>query len=74
MCRVDNDQVSASLHQAFAALITGITNCGGCSDTQTALLVLDRIGMEARLLDILDRNQADAAIVFVDDEELFNPV
>ena len=43
-------------------------------DAQAALLVLAGVGMLLRLLDVLDRDQADAAVVVVDDQQLLDAV
>ena len=47
--------------------------CRGC-DAQSASLVLTSIRVLLRLLDILDGDEADAVIVFVDDQQLLDTV
>ena len=47
---------------------------GGGGDAQPAVLVLAGIRIELRLLDVLDRDQADAAIGLVDDQQLLDAV
>ena len=48
---------------------------GRGGDAQAALLVLGGVADSCdRLLDVLDRDQADAAVVVVDDQQLLDPV
>ena len=69
---IDHDEVDAGLDQALAARIAGFADRGGGGDAQPALLVLAGIGIGHRLLDVLDGDQADAAIVGVDDQKLLD--
>ena len=71
---VDDDEVDAGLDQSFAARITGFADRRGGGDPQPALLVLAGIGVGHRLLDVLHRDQADAAVVVIDDEEFLDAV
>ena len=71
---VDDDKIDPCFDQRFTAHITGVANARRGGDTQPALLVLAGIGIRHRLLDILDRDEADAAVVGVDNEKLFDAV
>ena len=71
---VDDDQIDAGFDQRFAARIAGLADTGRGGDPQPALLVLAGIGVRHRLLDILHRDQADAAIVAVDHQKLLDAV
>ena len=59
---------------ASAARKAGFADAGGGGDPQPALFVLAGDWISHRLLDILHRDQADAAIVGIDDQELLDPV
>src|SRR4029079_12847830 len=70
--RVDHDQIGASIDELFGAGETLIAY-GGCRrDAQAALLVLAGMGMHPRLLDVLHCDQANATILIVDNEKLFD--
>ena len=65
---VDDDAVDAGVDQMFGALIALVADGRGGGDAQAALGILAGERMQGRLLDILDRDEADAAVVLVDDE------
>ena len=71
---IDDDDVDAGVDQRFGPLKPRIADTGGGGDAQTALLVLAGVGVELGFFDILDRNQADAAVVAVDDQKFFDAV
>ena len=71
---VDHDEVDAGLDQPLGALIALVADRGGGGDAQAALLVLAGIRIGDRLLDVLDRDQADAAVLVVDHQELLDAV
>ena len=51
-----------------------VADRGGGGDAQPALLVLAGVGIGDRLLDVLDGDQADAAVLVVDDQQLLDAV
>jgi hypothetical protein len=71
---VDDQQVHPGIDQALGALEPILTHRGGRGCTQPPLLVLGSIRVELRLLDILDGDQADAAAVAVDHQQLLDAV
>ena len=52
----------------------GVADGGGGGDPQPALLVLAGVGVGDLLLDVLHRDQADAAVVLVDHQQLLDAV
>ena len=71
---VDDDEIDAGIDQRFAARKAGVADGGGGGDAQPALLVLAGVGVGHRLLDVLHGDQADAAIVAVDHQQLLDAV
>ena len=71
---VDDEAVDAGRHQQFGALETLVADRGRRGDAQAPVGVLGGVGMGGRLLDILDRDEADAFCVLVDDDQLLDPV
>ena len=71
---VDDDEVDVGVDQPLATLEAGVADARGGGDAKAALLVLGGVRVEAALLDVLDGDQADAAIVLVDDEQLLDAV
>ena len=71
---IDHDQVDAGVDQQLGAVIALVADRGGGGDAQPPLLVLAGIRVRDRLLDVLDRDQADAAVLVVDDHKLFDAV
>ena len=69
---IDDDQVDARFDQRLAARISGIADAGGGGDAQPALLVLACIWVCDRLFDVLYRNEADAAVIAIDHQELLD--
>ena len=69
---VDHDQIDAGIDQPLGAGEAVIADAGRRRDAQAPLLVLAGIGMQLRLLDVLDRDQPDAAIVVVDHDQLLD--
>ena len=71
---VDHDAIDARVDQHQRALVALVAD-GGCGgDAQAPLLVLAGVGMLGRLLHVLDGDEADAAMVVVDDEQLLDAV
>ena len=64
---IDDDEIDAGVDQRLAAGVSGFADAGGSGDAQPALLVLAGIGIRHRFLDVLHGDQADAAIVAVND-------
>ncbi len=71
---VDDEAVDAGLHQQLGALEALVADGGRRGDAQAPVGVLGGVGMGGRLLDVLDGDQADAAPVLVDDQQLLDAV
>ncbi len=71
---IDHDEVDPGVDQELGAGIAEVADRGRRGDAQTALLVLAGIGICDRLLDVLDGDQADAAVLLVDHQELLDPM
>ena len=71
---VDHDQIDAGVDQLLGALIALVADRGGGGDAQAALLVLAGVRVGDRLLHVLDGDQADAAVLVVDDHKLLDAV
>ena len=74
MRAVDHDHVAFGFDQRVGAGIAVLTDADGGGDAQAPPLVLAGVGIFLRLLDVLDGDQANAAIGLVDDEDLFDTV
>ena len=73
MRRVDNYHISAGRQQGvYPCLPVNDSNCGPHSEPPHGILA--GIGVLLYLLDVFDRDQSGEIIVFVHDEELFDPV
>jgi hypothetical protein len=72
--RVDHDDVDLGVEQRLGAGETVLADAGGGGDPEAALGVLAGGGMGLGFFDILDRDQADAAVVLVDHQQLLDPV
>ncbi len=71
---VDNDAIDAGIHQHQRAVVTLVADGRSRSDAQAAFGVLAGIGIERRLLDVLHRDESDAAPVVIDDEQFLDAV
>ena len=71
---VDHDEIDAGLDQLLGAVVALVADRGGGGDAQPALLVLAGVRIGDRLLDVLHRDQADAAILRVDHQQLLDAV
>ena len=71
---IDHDHVAFRLDQRHGAGIAVLAHAGRGGDAQAAALVLAGVGIFLRLLDVLDRDQADAAIGVVDHQDLLDAV
>ena len=71
---VDHDQIDAGGDQQFGALEAGFADRGRGGDPQAALLVLAGVRIGDRLFHVLDGDQADAAIVLIDHQQLLDAV
>ncbi len=74
MCCIDNQKVDTCINQTFGTLIAVFTNARGSSSTQTTLCILGSIWIELRLFNVLDRNEAYATPLIVDNQQLFDAV
>ncbi len=71
---VDDQQVHPGVDQRQRPLEALVADSRGSRDAQAPLIVLDGVGIELGLLDILDGDEACAAIVGIDDQQLFDAV
>ena len=71
---VQHQHVRARLDQGRGALLPVVARADRGGDPQPAVFVLARVGMTARLLDVLDRDEALEVPVLVHDEEFFDAV
>ena len=69
---IDDDDVAFRLDQRERAPQAVLAHARRRGDAQAAALVLAGVGIFLRLLDVLDRDQTDAAIGLVDDEDLLD--
>ncbi len=72
--RIDDDDVDPRIQQHLRPDQAGLADAGRGTDPQAAVFVLAGVGAALRLFDVLDGDQADAAIVVVDDQQLLDPV
>ena len=70
---VDHDQVAFGVDQRLAALEALVADRGRGGDAQAPGAVLGRVGIGDRLLDVLDGDQADAAMIVVDHQQFLDP-
>ncbi len=71
---VDNDDIGVCVQERLGAGDPRVADAGRSADAKPAVLVLAGMWAARRLLDVLDRNQADAAVVVIDDQELLDAV
>ena len=69
---IDDNDVRFGVEKRFGASVAEVADTGRRSHTQTSFFVLAGIGVLGGFLHVLDGNQADAAIVIIDDEKLFD--
>ena len=70
--RVDDDHVAAGLDQPLGALEAALAGGRRRRHEETALIVLGGVRMRDLLLHVLDGDEADAAEMVVDDEQLLD--
>ena len=70
---VDHHHIDLGVDQRFGAFETLVAHGGRGSDAKASGGVLGGIGIGNRLLDILDRDQSDAASGVIDHQQLFDP-
>ena len=71
---VDHDEIDAGVDQRLGARIALVADRGRRGDAQPPLLVLAGVRIGDRLLDVLHGDQADAAILIVDHQQLLDAV
>ena len=71
---VDHHEIDAGRDQRLGAGEALVADRGGGGDAQAALLVLAGVRIGDRLLDVLHGDQADAAVVLVDHQQLLDAV
>ena len=71
---IDHDHVAFRLDQRHGAGVAVIAHAGRRRHAQPPALVLAGVGIFLRLLDVLDRDQADAAIGVVHHQDLLDAV
>ena len=69
---IDHHAIDTRVDQEFRAPIAFLAGGRGGGDPQAALAVLVGVGVEARLFDILHGEQAHAAIIAIDNEQLLD--
>ena len=67
MRRIDDDKIYFRINESFGAVKPLVTNRGCRSYPQPAVLVLGRIWKALRLFNVFDGDQADAAVIIVND-------
>ena len=71
---VDHHEIDAGRDQRLGAREALVADRGGGGDAQAPLLVLAGVRIGDRLLDVLHGDQADAAVVVVDHQQLLDAV
>jgi hypothetical protein len=71
---IDHDDIDTGVDQPLGALVTALADRGCSRDPQPALRVLAGQGMRHRLFHVLDGDQTDAAVLLIDDQQLFDAV
>ena len=71
---IDDDAVHACVDQHERPLEALVAHRGGGGDAQATLGVLAGVGMERGLLDVLDRDEAHAAMVLIHHQQLLDAV
>ena len=71
---VDDHEVNARRDQPGGAIEALVADGGRGGDAQAPLFILAGVRIGHRLLDVLHRDQPDAAVLVVDHEQLFDPV
>ena len=74
VCGIDDEKVDAGFDQALGALEAVIADADGGSSAKAALRILGGIRVQLRLLDVLDGDQADAAALAIDHQQLLDAV
>ena len=74
MCRIDDQHVDAGIHQCLRALHGVTRRADGCSAAKPSEVVLARIRILDRLLNVLDGDQSLQPIVLVHHQQLFDLV
>jgi hypothetical protein len=74
MCGIDDDHVAAGLQQAFGPGHPLVADGRRRGDAEPPLVVLAGMRIEARLFDVFYGDEANAILLGIDDEELFNAV
>ena len=69
---INHDQITFCIDQRLGPLESAFTNGRRRRNAQTSGFVLGGIGIGDRFLDILDRDQANAAIVIVDHQQFLD--
>ena len=72
MRRIDHDQVTFGIDQRFGPFESRVPGRRRCRHAQAARAVFGRVGIGDGFLDVLDRDQARAAEIGVDHEQLFD--
>ena len=66
---VDNDDIDSRLNEALGALKPALAHCRCRRDAKPSLRILARQWMRDRLFHVLDGDQTDAAILFIDHQQ-----
>ena len=71
---IDHQHVNLGVEQSLGAGEAIVAGAGRGGGAQAALVVLAGVGVELRLLDVLDGDEADAAVGVIDHQQLFDAV
>src|SRR3546814_7620055 len=69
---IDDDQIAFRIYQSFCPLQSLVTHRRRCSHAQTAGGILRGLRISYCLFNILDRDEADAMIMPIDNQQLFD--
>src|SRR3546814_11060577 len=69
---IDDDQIAFRIYQSFCPLQSLVTHRRRCSHAQAAGGILRGLRISYCLFNILDRDEADAMIMPIDNQQLFD--
>src|SRR5580658_8360800 len=71
---VDNDEIDTGIDQSFTACVAGFPHARSGGHSEPALLILTGVGVRNSLLDVFDSDEADSAIIGIDDHKFLDTV
>ena len=72
--RIHHDDIHTRGNQNFSTSDTIRANSRRRADTQAPLRIFRGVGMRLSLFDVLDRNQTNATILVINDEQFLDPM